>query len=163
MTSKTEPKITRRQVNNLRAESMRYATTLMSRLRMSILGKPAIERCECGKEYELFPNQPTKLDTAQANLLKFDIDKIYPGIVEEELDKVTGEEASTEEVMQEIAKQIMEDTDLTSGIGLFVREQREAAERLGERLGRYLNNNVVPINTDNKEGVGIRHLWARVI
>ena len=91
MKSRTEPKITRRQVNNLRADSMRQAVNLMDRLRMSVLGKPTIKKCKCGAEYELFPNQPTKLDTTQINAIKFDVDKIYPGIVEEELDKATGE------------------------------------------------------------------------
>jgi len=47
--------------------------------------------------------------------------------------------------MQAIAKHIMEDEDLTSSIGLFVREQREAAERLRERLDKYLSSNVTPI------------------
>ena len=136
---------------------MRQASFLMSRLRMSVLGKPVIEKCECGKEYELFPNQPTKLDTAQINAIKFDVDKIYPGIVEEELDKVTGEVMSIEESMQGWAKLIMEDEDLTSIIGRFVREQREAAERLGERLDKYLSSNVIPINTGNKEGAETRH------
>ncbi len=146
MKSRTEPKITRRQVNNLRADSMRQAVNLMDRLRMSVLGKPTIKKCECGNEYELFPNQPTKLDTAQINAIKFDVDKIYPGIVEEELDKATGETISNEELMQAIAKHIMEDEDLTSSIGLFVREQREAAERLRERLDKYLaRSNVVSI------------------
>ena len=157
MKDKTEEKITRRQVNNLRAESMRQASYLMSRLRMSILGKPAIEKCKCGLDYELFPNQPTKLDTAQINAIKFDIDKIYPGIVEEELDKVTSEAPSTEELMQGVAKDIMEDEDFCSTIGLFVRTQGEAAERLRERLDKYLSSNVIPINTGNKEGVETRH------
>jgi len=157
MTSKTELKITRRQVNNLRHESMRQASYLMNRLRMSILGEPAIEKCTCGEEYELFPNQPTKLDTSQVNAIKFDVDKIYPGIVEEELDKVTHEEMNVEEAMQGWAKLIMEDEDLTTTIGWFVREQREAAERLRERLDKYLSRNVIPINTGNKKGVETRH------
>ena len=145
MKTKAEPKITRRQVNNLRANSMRSAEAMLNRLRMHVLGKPTIEKCECGKEYELFPNQPTKLDTAQVNAIKFDVDKIYPGIVEEQLDKVTGEEPSTEECMQWAAKQIMEDEDYCSTIGLFVRTQREAAERLRDRLDKYLSRNVIPI------------------
>jgi len=157
MTRETKPKITRRQVDNLRAESMRQASYLMNRLRMSVLGEPAIEKCKCGKEYEQFPNQPTDLTTAQINAIKFDVDKIYPGIVEEELDKVTHEAMNVEEAMQGWAKLIMEDEDLTSIIGLFVREQREAAERLGERLDKYLASNVIPINTGNKEGAETRH------
>ena len=145
MKSKTEPKITRRQVNNLRANSMRSAEAMLNRLRMHVLGKPAIEKCACGKEYEQFPNQPIKLDTAQVNAIKFDVDKIYPGIVEEELDKVTSEAPSTEELMQGVAKDIMEDEDFCSTIGLFVRTQGEAAERLRERLDKYLARNVIPI------------------
>ncbi len=157
MTRETKPKITRRQVDNLRAESMRQASYLMNRLRMSILGEPAIEKCKCGEEYEQFPNQPTKLDTAQINAIKFDVDKIYPGIVEEELDKVTDEAMNVEEAMQGWAKLIMEDEDLTTTIGWFVREQREAAKRLGERLDKYLSTNVIPINTGNKKGAETRH------
>ena len=157
MKSRTEPKITRRQVNNLRADSMRQAVSLMDRLRMSILGKPTIKKCKCGNEYELFPDQPTKLDTAQINAIKFDVDKIYPGIIEEELDKVTHEAMNVEEAMQGWAKLIMEDEDLTSTIGWFVREQREAAKRLGERLDKYLSSNVIPINTGNKKGAETRH------
>jgi len=149
MTRETKPKITRRQVDNLRAESMRQASYLMNRLRMSVLGEPVIEKCKCGEEYEQFPNQPTKLDTAQINAIKFDVDKIYPGIVEEELDKVTDEAMNVEEAMQGWAKLIMEDEDLTTIIGWFVREQREAAERLRERLDKYLSRNVIPINTGN--------------
>lgn len=142
MASKTEPKITRRQVNNLRAESMRYATTLMSRLRMSILGKPAIEKCECGKEYELFPNQPTKLDTAQSNLLKFDIDKIYPGIVEEELDKVVSD-AMTEEESAEYIIGIITDSD---AVALAVRHDTDAGIKARDILNRLLpEGNVVSI------------------
>ena len=149
MASKAEPKITRRQVNNLRAESMRYATTLMSRLRMSILGKPAIEKCECGKEYELFPNQPIKLDTAQANLLKFDIDKIYPGIVEEELDKVTGEVMTEAELAEQIAELI---TDPSTYVLVSVEAMAKAIELLQARLA-----NVIPIKAGTKEEVETRH------
>ncbi len=139
------PEMIKRKANTIEADDMRLAVNLMDRLRMSVLGKPTIKKCECGNEYELFPNQPTKLDTAQINAIKFDVDKIYPGIVEEELDKATGETISNEEYMQAIAKHIMEDEDLTSSIGLFVREQREAAERLRERLDKYLSSNVTPI------------------
>ena len=156
MTRETEPKITRRQVNNLRAESMRQASFLMNRLRMSILGKPAIEKCECGKEYELFPNQPIKLDTAQANLLKFDIDKIYPGIVEEELDKVTQETPTIDEIFQDYADAIMDESHKRT-IQMFIEKQREAAERLFELAKKYLSSNVIPINTGNKEGAETRH------
>ena len=145
MKSRTEPKITRRQVDNLRADSMRRADALMSRLAMSVTGKPVIEKCDCGKEYKLFPNQPTKLDTAQINAIKFDVDKIYPGIVEQELKDVTDEGMSAKETNEYIAKVIMADEDLCSEIGLFVREQREAAERLRDRLDKYLSRNVIPI------------------
>ena len=90
MTSKFDSKpITRRQVDNLRGESMRYASYMLTRLRMSVLGKPAKETCECGKEYELFPNQPIELNNAQVTALKFDVGQVYPGIESEDLDKVT--------------------------------------------------------------------------
>jgi hypothetical protein len=156
MTSKTELKITRRQVDNLRAESMRYASYLMSRLRMSVLGKPAIETCKCGEEYELFPNQPTKLDTAQVNAIKFDVDKIYPGIVEEELDKVTHEVKSVNEQLQDAADAFMDKSNERT-IEMFTEQQREAAERIRGLLDKYLSSNAMPLNTGNKDGVQTRH------
>ena len=156
MTRETKPKITRRQVDNLRHESMRQASYLMNRLRMSILGKPAIEKCECGKEYELFPNQPTKLDTSQVNAIKFDVDKIYPGIVEEELDKVTHEVQSMDEIFQEYADAIMDESHERT-IQMFTESQGGAAERLIELAKKYLSSNVIPINTGNKEGAETRH------
>ena len=92
MTNKKDaPRLTRRQVDNLRAESMRYASYQLARLRMSTLGKPAKETCECGKEYELFPNQPTELSNAQIVAIKFDVGQVYPGIESEDLDKVIEE------------------------------------------------------------------------
>jgi len=156
MTRETKPKITRRQVDNLRAESMRQASYLMNRLRMSILGEPAIEKCKCGEEYEQFPNQPTKLDTAQINAIKFDVDKIYPGIVEEELDKVTQEHPSIDEIFQDYADAIMDESHERT-IQMFIEKQREAAERLFELAKKYLSSNVIPINTGNKERAETRH------
>ena len=156
MTRETTPKITRRQVDNLRAESMRQASYLMNRLRMSVLGEPAIEKCKCGKEYEQFPNQPTKLDTAQINAIKFDVDKIYPGIVEEELDNVTLERPTIDEIFQDYADAIMDESHERT-IQMFIEKQREAAERLRERLDKYLSRYEIPINTGNKKGAETRH------
>ena len=149
MASKAEPKITRRQVDNLRAESMRQASYLMSRVRMSVLGKPAIKKCDCGNEYELFPNQPTKLDTAQVNAAKFEIDKIYPGINEEELDKVTGEVMTEAELAEQIAELI---TDPSTYVLVSVEAMAKAIELMQARLA-----NVIPIKAGTKEGVETRH------
>lgn len=80
---------TGRQVDNLRAESMRWASYMLTRLRMSVLGKPVKETCECGKEYELFPNQPIALTNSQVNAIKFDVGQIYSGLEPEDLDKAT--------------------------------------------------------------------------
>ena len=156
MTRETKPRITRRQVDNLRHESMRQASFLMNRLRMSILGKPVIEKCECGKEYEQFPNQSTDLTTAQVNAIKFDVDKIYPGIVEEELDKVTHETHPIDEIFQDYADAIMDESHKRT-IQMFIERQREAAERLFELAKKYLSSNVIPINTGNKERAETRH------
>jgi len=84
-------KLTRRQIDKLRAESMGQASNMLNRLRMSVLGKPAIGTCECGKEYELFPNQPIKLTSPQVNAAKLDIEKVYPSITDEDLASATGE------------------------------------------------------------------------
>ncbi len=138
------PKITRRQVDNLRAESMRNAAFQLKRLRMSTLGKPAIEKCECGKEYEVFPNQPTQLTTAQINAIKFDVDKIYPGLVSEELDKATHEPKSINEIYQEFADAILKEENEAS-IRDFVKKQRDAAEQAKRLLDKYLADNVIPL------------------
>jgi len=137
MTRETKPKITRRQVDNLRAESMRQASYLMNRLRMSVLGEPAIEKCKCGEEYEQFPNQPTKLDTAQINAIKFDVDKIYPGIVEEELDKVTDETKSTEEMRTSIDAIL---ADPSTYVLASVEAMEKARDVINARLA-----NIIPI------------------
>jgi len=142
MTRETKPKITRRQVDNLRAESMRQASYLMNRLRMSVLGEPAIEKCKCGEEYELFPNQPTKLDTSQINAIKFDVDKIYPGIVEEELDKVT--EVKTTEQIRTSIDAILADP------GTYVLASVEAMEKARDVINARLAN-IIPIK---KAGLG---------
>jgi len=150
MTSKTEAKITRRQVDNLRGESMRQASYLMSRLRMSVLGKPAIETCECGKEYELFPNQPTKLDTAQVNAGKFEIDKIYPGITDEDFAKVTNEGMSIEEQAKFIGNVI-------TSYGDMQQPTLKEIEQCRDLCNARLNDKVIPISTGNKEEAETRH------
>jgi len=137
MTSKTEEKITIRQVDNLRAESMRQASYLMSRLRMSVLGKPTIKKCDCGKEYELFPDQPTKLDTTQVNAAKFEIDKIYPGIKEEDFKQVIGEPMTDEETKKGVDEFITDP-------GTYVIASVEAMEKARDVINARLAN-ITPI------------------
>ena len=154
MTRETKPKITRRQVDNLRAESMRQASYLMNRLRMSVLGEPAIEKCKCGEEYEQFPNQPTKLDTAQINAIKFDVDKIYPGIVEEELDKVTDEIKSTEQMRTSIDA-------ILADPGTYVLASVEAMEKARDVINARLAN-IIPIKkAGSKAACQYLHLNVR--
>ena len=135
MVSRTyEHKITRRQVDNLRTKSMRFADQQLARLRMSTLGKPAMETCECGKEYELFPNQPLKLDTAQVNALKFDVDKVFPTLSLEDLDKATYKPKSLEE-QYEGFKELGTDDVWVKG---FIKYQLESAINFRDMLDRLL-------------------------
>lgn len=101
--SKKPDKLTRRQIGSLRAESMRWASYMLTRLRMSVLGEPITETCECGKEYELFPNQPATLTQAQVNAIKYDVSKIYPDLSPEDLDSATDEVPSREKIIQQAA------------------------------------------------------------
>jgi len=95
-------KITTRQVNNLRAESMRWAAFMLRRLRMSVIGEPAMNTCECGKEYELFPNQPITMNSAQVNAAKYEISKIYPDISPQDLAAVTDTVADEEQTAKNL-------------------------------------------------------------
>ncbi len=113
MKKEKHEKLTRRQIDKLRAESMRWASYMMARLRMSVLGKPIMEKCECGREHDLFPNQPTKLTSPQVNAVKLDIEKIYPGLTDEDLETPTGE------------KDPAEQWDL---IATFIKEQGKVAQ-----------------------------------
>jgi len=97
MKKEKHERLTRRQIDKLRAESMRWASYMMARLRMSVLGKPATEQCECGREHDLFPNQPIKLTSPQVNAVKLDIEKIYPGLTDEDLETATGEKDPAEQ------------------------------------------------------------------
>jgi len=48
----TKDKVTKRQAE--KARSAIQSGQIIARLQSSILGEPAIETCECGKEYEVF-------------------------------------------------------------------------------------------------------------
>ncbi len=100
--SKKDDKITKRQVNNLRANCMRSATQQLDRLKMSVIGEAAIITCDCGKEHETFPNQPTKLDANQINAVKFQINKIFPDLSPDDLATATGETLNAEEIAKGI-------------------------------------------------------------
>ena len=108
MTKKTPEKLTRRHIDNLRSESMRYAAILLARLRMSVIGKPAIGECECGAEYEVFPDQPKSLSVDQVNAAKYEVSKIYPDLKDEDIDKVV-DKKSPEEMWDDQAKQMKGD------------------------------------------------------
>lgn len=82
---------------------------MLRRMRMSVLGEPAKEQCECGKEYDLFPNQPIKLDTAQVSAAKYEISKIYPDLSPQDLSEVSDEPKTNEEIAQSLLSILTED------------------------------------------------------
>ena len=96
-------RLTKRQVNTMRAESMRHATCMLKRLRMSVLGEPATIQCECGKEHEVFPNDKPQLSTQQVNAIKFDVNKIYPDLQAEDFDSATDEPKTAEQIALQLA------------------------------------------------------------
>ena len=114
MAKKDEPAITNRQINNLRAESMRYASFLLSRLRTSVLGKSTTKECVCGKEYELFPDVPVTLTAAQVNAATFEIKQVYPGLTPEDTRSVTSAIQTKEETNDSLATLITTDSVLIS-------------------------------------------------
>lgn len=147
-------KLSRRQIEGLRKESMRWAAIQLKRLRMSTVGEPAIETCECGKEYEVFPNDKTTLTQVQIAAIKYDVDKVYPGITDEDFEKHTEGVRSTEEIGDDIVD-LITDEDI---LQLAVNHDLSACIKARDILNRLIpDGDVVPISTCNTEEAETRH------
>jgi len=145
-----DTKLSRRQIEGLRRESMNWASIQLKRLRMSTVGKPAIETCECGKEYELFPNDKTTLTQVQVAAIKYDVDKVYPGVTDEDFEKHTEGVMSAEEQAEFIGGVITNPTDMQQA----TREELMQCITIANNI---LNDKVIPISTRNTEEAETRH------
>ena len=127
-----KPALTRRQVNNLRAESMRWASYMLARLRMSVLGEPAMTPCPgCGREYELFPHQPeVRLSGPQVLAAKYEIDKVYPSLAADDLDSATETPKTREEIAASLAMMLCD----PGVVDLLIATRPDVCRALRDRL-----------------------------
>ena len=139
MTINSPNNLTKRQVGNQRASDARYLSRVMNRMIMSILGEPATDKCECGREYEVFPNQPPELKPNIVKACQVFLQKVYPDISAEDLGSATSQPMTRLEVIGEVVKMLSDEMILKDLVTL----RHDDALRIAERI---LNLNMAVIS-----------------
>lgn len=102
-------RLTRRHVDNMRAETARLSSYTLKRLEMSVIGKEATEQCECGIEHLVFEAPTIKLDASQVKAATFLIDKVFPSIKDEDLEQAV-DEFRSDDAIDSIVNVLRNDT-----------------------------------------------------
>ena len=89
-------KLTKRQVRDLRADLMKSAHMVCKRLIEAATGKKDTFECECGKQYDYFPNAPLEMTAPQVNASKTILSKVFPDISPEDFESATDEFSSSD-------------------------------------------------------------------
>ena len=122
--------LTKRQIGNQRANDARNLSRVMNRLTMSILGEPAVEKCECGKEHEVFPNQPPDLKPNIVKACQVFLQKVYPDISAEDLSSATSQPLTRAEVIGEVVKMLSDEMILKDLVTLRAEDANRIAHRI---------------------------------
>ena len=130
MTINSPNNLTKRQIGNQRANDARNLSRVMNRLTMSILGEPAIETCECGKEHEVFPNQPPDLKPNIVKACQVFLQKVYPDISAEDLSSATSQPLTRLEVIGEVVKMLSDEMILKDLVTLRGDDAMQIANRI---------------------------------
>ena len=146
MTISNPNNLTKRQVGNQRASDARYLSRVMNRLIMSITGEPSVETCECGKEHEVFPNQPPELKPKIVKACQVFLQKVYPDISAEDLSSATSQPLTRTEVIGEVVKMLSDELILKDLVTL----RGEDANRIAHRI---LNLNMAVIASTERNSV----------